>query len=306
MMALVSSLAITLPAAFAGDGARDRLGSEVRRVFARLPSFESSFLGESATKLRDRGIPKRIVTVAPSVTEVVFELGAGARVVGVSRYDDFPKEVERLPRVGGFLDPNIEAIVALAPDLVIGVPNAGNRSTLDRIARMGIAVLIVPGNELQDIPHGARAIASALGGDAPKRAGELEARLERDIVLLAESVADKRAPRVAFIYGANPLILAGPGSFADSLLGLINMENIAKVGSAYPQYSLEKLLEDRPDVIIDASEAHGGDGAAPGMRFTAIPAVRDRRVFSLPVGDVLRAGPRIVDGMRTVARLVHR
>lgn len=265
------------------------------------PSMQPVFL-ETA---RPKGVPKKIVTVAPSVTELIFALGAGERIIGVSRYDDYPPSVKKLPQVGGFLDPNLEAIVALAPDLVAGVPNAGNKPILERIARLGTPVLVVPGNSLSDVVHAARALAPVLGGDAPARAEKMIASLEKELTDLSDRLKNKRPVKVAFVYGGSPLILAGPGSFADSLLVLVNAKNIAVEGGSYPQYSVEKLVELQPEVIIDASELHGMKAEAPWAHFDAIPAVKNKRVHQVPEGDLLRPGPRIAEGLRQLASLIH-
>jgi iron complex transport system substrate-binding protein len=272
----------------------------MRALIEAPPTLAPQFLGETK-----RGTTaKRIVTVAPSVTEMIFALGHGASVVGVSRYDEQPSEVRALPRVGGFLDPNVEAIVALKPDLVVGVPNAGNRPALERVAKLGVPVFVVPGNSLADVFHAARALAPVLGGEAPARAEKLLAQIERELASLARAVAEGKPPKVAFVYGWTPLVLAGPGSFADALLGVLNGKNVVTAGTAYPQYAVEKLIEDQPDVIIDASEAHTG-AASPWMRFPSLAAVKSGRVHNLRLGDVLLPGPRIVRGMRLVAALLH-
>jgi iron complex transport system substrate-binding protein len=279
--------------------------SEISSFFEARPTVEPGFLEGSGEHLERPA--SRIVTVAPSVTEIVFALGGGGRVIGVSRYDDHPPEVKGLPRVGGFLDPSVEAILELRPGLIIGVPTAGNRPALERLARLKVPVLVVPGNSFADIFHATRAIARVLGGDAEARAEEMLRGIERDLVRLSRSVSRATPPKVAFVYGFKPLVLAGPGSFADSLLRMLHAKNVVSTGSAYPQYSVERLLADQPDVIIDASEAHEGqDGDAEHWsRFTSIPAVKNRRVHRVRLGDLLRPGPRIVEGMKRIALFLY-
>lgn len=303
-IALAAVLALGSGAGAATIGAEPPKADRVQRVLEAPASIEPMYLGDSEKKKVPR--PARIVTVAPSATELIFALGAGDRIRGVSRYDDYPEAVAAVPKVGGFLDPNVEAILALHPDLVVGVPNAGNRPALERIAGFGVPVLVVPGNTLADVFHAGGALGAALGGDAPARARRLTADLERDLRALSEKAAGARPPRVAFVYGWSPLVLAGPNSFADSMLVLLNAKNVVKRGPDYLRYSVEKLIEDQPEVIIDASEAHGEkDGAEPWARWTSIPAVKARRVHRIPLGDVLRPGPRIATGMRRVAEILH-
>lgn len=280
-----------------------RAADPLARVLARAPSFLPAFLGDPPR--RPAGAPKRIVTVAPSATELVVALGAASRIIGVSRFDELP-DVRSLPRVGGFLDPNLEVIVSMRPDLVIGVPNAGARPVLERLVELGVPVLVLPGNTFSDVFHASRALAPVLGPDAIARVEPLLAEIERDVRALSIAVHRDTTPRVAFVYGWRPLVLAGPGSFADTMLELLNAKNVVTSGSAYPQYALEKLLEDRPDVIIDASEM-GDDrkGASPWARFETIPAVKNGRVHRVRAQDLLVPAPRIVAGLETLAALLH-
>jgi iron complex transport system substrate-binding protein len=263
------------------------------------PSVEAQWLSKARPK--ELG---RLVTVAPSITELLFALGAGDRVIGVSRYDDHPESVKKLPKIGGFLDPNAEAILALHPDLVIGVPNAGNRPALQRVADLGVPVLVVPGNSFPDVFHAIRAVAPVLGPQAAQKGKDLE----RDIIseLLRLSKRAKRLPpsKVAIIYGWNPLVVAGPGSFADTILAALNGNNVVTGGGPYPHWSPEQLVAAQPDVIIDASEVHGA-GQQPWQRFSSIPAVKNKRVHPVELGGIFRPGPRIIEGMKLLDRLLH-
>ncbi len=266
------------------------------------PSVETQWL----SKARPKAI-ERIVTVAPSVTELIFALGAGRRVVGVSRYDDYPPAVAKLPKIGGFLDPNPEAIIALSPDLVIGVPNAGNRPALERIAELGVPVLVVPGNSFADVFHAIRGVGPVLGEDAAKRGKDLERDIIAALLQLSKKAARLPPVKVAVIYGWNPLVVAGPGSFADTIVAALNGRNVvgAAAGGAYPHWSAEQLVVAQPDVIIDASEVHGLAGPKPWARFSTIPAVKHGRVHAVELGGLFRPGPRIIGGMKLVFQLLH-
>jgi iron complex transport system substrate-binding protein len=280
------------------------LRPRVLELIKARPSIEPSFLLGTEAKLAP--VPQRIVTVAPSATELVFALGAGDRLIGVSRYDDYPESAKSLPKVGGFLDPSVEAIIALRPDLVVAVPNAGNRPPLERVARLGVPVLVVPGNSIADIFHATRALAPLLGKDAPSKAERLIVDLERGLAEVAKDAEKRPPPRVAFVYGEVPLVLAGPGSFADAMLRVLNAKNVIEEGPSYAQYSMEKLVLDAPEVIIDATEGHQAGDNRVWSRFASIPAVKNNRVYYVGLGDVLRPGPRIVEGMRRIAVLIRR
>jgi iron complex transport system substrate-binding protein len=263
------------------------------------PSVEPQWLGGARPKMFGK-----VVTVAPSLTELLFSIGLGDRVVAVSRYDDYPPEATKLPRIGGFLDPNVEAIVGQRPDLVLAVPNSGNRPSLERIAALGVPVYVVPGNTFADVFASVRAIGVLFGGDAQKRAEALDAALKAKLVELAAGSADRPRPKVVVIYGYDPLILAGPGSFADTMIAALGGINVVKSTSTYPQYSAEELLVAAPEVILDATEAHGARNG-PWARLGTIPAVKNGRVHQVPLGSILRPGPRLLEGLELVARLLQ-
>ena len=263
------------------------------------PSVPPQWLSSARPK-----VIARVVTVAPSLTELLYGLGLYDRVVAVSRYDDYPAGVEKLPRVGGFLDPNVEAIVGLRPDLVLAVPNQGNRPALDRLARLGVPVYVVPGNTFADVFVAIRAVGALFPGEGAKAAVRLEAELVAELRRIEEARVGRSGPKVAVVYGYEPLILAGPGSFADTMLEVLGAQNLVQTGSAYPQYSAEALVRGAPEVILDATEAHGV-GAAPWARFTDLPAVRAGRVHAVPLGSLLRPGPRLLEGLRLLERLLY-
>lgn len=252
-----------------------------------------------------RAPPRRIVSLAPSATELVYALGAGARVVGVTRYDDDPPEVKSLPKVGGFLDPNVEAVLALRPDLVLAAPNRENRERIERIAELGVPVLVIPGNALQDLWWATRALAPLLGPPAEAAGEALLSRLEDELVRVRDRPRPGPRRRVAFAYGQEPLVLAGPGSLAHQLLELAQATNVVRIQRAYPVYSVEQLVVDAPELIIDASSAHG-HRAEFWTRFRMLDAVRQNRVITLTGTSLMRVGPRIGEALRALADAIDR
>ena len=270
------------------------------QAWAEVPTVEPSWIGGSDQFRKKR--PQRIISLAPSATEFVYALGAGPRVVGVSRYADFPKEVEKVDRVGGFIDPNVEKIIELRPDLVIAVTNEAVMPVLVRLAKMKIPVLAVPGNSLADTFSAGRAIADALGPDEVKMASRLLGDLKTNMKQYAASFKGKQKLKLAFVYGYDPLVLAGPGSFAAEIIKLLNAENIVKIKKNYAVYSYEQILIDRPDIILDGVPTdHGGSiKQFDWSKWKSIPAVKNKRVHKLDAMSVLRAGPRIFEAMKLV------
>jgi iron complex transport system substrate-binding protein len=242
--------------------------------------------------------PQRVVTLAPSLTELVIALGAGNRLVGVTRFDD-AAEVRALPRVGGYVDPSVEAVASLRPDLVLVEPSPGNRAAVERIAALGNPVLAVPLGTQEEILAAMTEVASALG--ARPRGEALRAETERRLAQIAERA--KRLPKVRalVVYDWDPLVVAGPGSFPNRLLeeaGGINTVTEAQV--AYPIYSAERAMRTAPDVIIDASDVHD----PPRERILKLPGLASARV-EVTTPSLFRPGPRIGDALEELFRELH-
>ncbi|MFO0761353.1 MAG: helical backbone metal receptor [Byssovorax sp.] len=252
----------------------------------------------------------RVVSISPSTTEAVFAIGAGAMVVGRSRYCDYPPEVERLPAVGGFADPNVEAIVALAPSLVIGAHGPAGPALDQALSAHHIATFFPETESIAQIEHMLRDLGEKLGHQAGAAAAV--AAIEQARSQVRAAVAGKPRARAVFLFDTSPIVGAGPGSFPDELIAEAAGENLIREGGAYPTLSIERLLALDPDVILDgASTGHdGGDAAriaalrtAPGFR--DLRAVREGRIRPLTSNLVLRPGPRIGQGLIALARALH-
>ncbi len=243
--------------------------------------------------------PRRVVSLAPSLTDMVAALGEAGRLAGVTRYDDAP-EVRGLPRVGGFLDPSPEAVLALRPDLVLWLADGGSFPAVRRIAALGVAVLAVPVVDVPDVLACARLVGAALGNAA---AGERLARsLEEAIERTARRAAALPRVRVLMVVGREPLVVAGPGSYPDALLRIAGGANVAEGDRPWPIYPLEKAVAANPDLVLDAAANEPAEGMA---RLVAIPAVRAGRVARLPNDDALRPGPRLVRALDQLLRALH-
>lgn len=245
-----------------------------------------------------RGEVRRVVTLAPSLTDLVLALGAGERLVGVSRFDERP-EVGRLPRVGGFVDPSVEAVLALHPDLVLAQPGPGNRRAVETLAELGAPVLLLPLGTVADVLAAERATGKALGlpGQGEALARALEATRER---VRGRARAERRV-RVLLVYGFEPLVVAGPGGFADELLADAGAVNVAAdAASPYPVYSVERAIQARPELILDASDTEAGK-----ERVRALPGLREARWADVEGQALLHPGPTLGKGLEQLFRLVH-
>lgn len=242
---------------------------------------------------------RRVVTLAPSLTEMVLALGAGERLVGVSRFDERP-EVAKLPRVGGFTDPSVEAVVALRPDLVLVFPGPGNQRPVRKLAELGVRVLVLPLHSVKDTLAAMRAVGQALG--KAREAEALVSRIEATRAKVRAAAAKaKRPPRVLLVYGFEPLVVAGPGSFADELLRDAGGVNIAAdAGTPYPVYSAERAVVARPDVVIDAADVDVGK-----EKYRQLPGLREARWVQVPTLALLQPGPSLGRGLEELYSLLY-
>jgi len=253
--------------------------------------------------------PQRIISLAPSITEILFALGVGDRVVGVSTYCDYPPEVARIDRIGTFLQPNVERILAKRPDLVIGVPSPDNRAPVERLQEIGVRVLVVNPERIADIFAAIRTIADAAG--VPERGADLVARIQRDLDAVSAKLADAPRPRVLMLVGRSPFIAAGPRTYQDELVTLAHGDNLtAAAAQPWPSVTLEFIVAHAPEVIIDASmgseeTADRASALAFWKDFPTVPAVRAQRIYGYHAYELLRPGPRVAQTLETVARFIH-
>jgi iron complex transport system substrate-binding protein len=251
---------------------------------------------------------RRIVSLAPSVTETVFALGLGERLVGVSVYCDYPPAAKQIDRVGTFLTPNVEAIVAKRPDLIIAVPTPGNQSPVEALRRLGLRVLLVNPNTVAETLAALTTIGQELGAAAA--ADALVARIEAHIAAVRAQLADAPERSVLMVLGQTPLIAVGRGTFLDELIGLAHGRNVAAAAGAWPHLSIEFVIAAAPEVIIDTTmgnEERSGSAAAMAFweGFPTLPAVRQRRVYGYKQYQLLRPGPRIAEAFDTIAHFVQ-
>ena len=242
------------------------------------------------------------------MTETLFALGVGDRIVGVSGdYDDHPPAALDIPRIGGAgefgVDPNLEAVVALEPDLFVTI--AGGDAWKSRLRELGITVLTLDAVDLDDLLADIGVLGGAVG--AAEAAAELIGGMRAEIDRIADEVAGR--DRVTCFYEVfyPPLIAAGPGTFIDDLLRRAGCDSVtADATGAYPEWSVEDLVASSPEVYLVSSES-AADAAAVTSRagFDAVAAVAAGRIAILDPDLVSRPGPRILEGLMAIVRALH-
>jgi len=251
------------------------------------------------------GVPDRIVSIAPTPTEVIFAIGAGDLVVGVDDYSDYPTEANNITRVGNALELNVEAIVGLKPDLVVTgdlVPKA-----LKRVEDRGIPYMVLAARTLSDVVKDIRLMGAVTGHvqDASTLADSLDVRIKAVTnMTLAPTVV---RPKVYIEY--YEYFTFGPGSFGDDLLRAAGGVNIAgSTSSEYPVVGPEFVVAADPDIIVYTvgvmtTVAPSDFGKRPGWE--NITAVVDDAIYSIDDNLVSRYGPRVVDGLEQLAAILH-
>jgi iron complex transport system substrate-binding protein len=249
--------------------------------------------------------PRRIVSLAPSATEMLFALGAGPEVVGVSQYCDYPPAARKLPQVGTFITPNIETIMALRPTLVIGPSISSNLRVVRALQVNGIATLMIDDDSVAAIEQSVQQIGDRIGrsNNAHRLVGEIRRRIDS----VEERLRGVPARRVLMVVGHQPMVAVGRGTFLDELLTLSDSTNIGAASQQiWPRLSIEYVIASRPDVILDG--AMGTDPSTPDVFWAAypsIPAVKNHRVFGYPNDPTLHPGPRIWQTLEIIAQLIH-
>lgn len=254
----------------------------------------------------DAGASARIVSLSPSTTEAVFAIGAGAKLVGRSRYCDFPPAVTTLPQVGGFVDPNLEAILALRPDVVFGARGPAGSAIADKLSARGITTYFPETESFAAIDAMILGVGERTG--AADRGRLAVEKLHAEIEAVERSVEGKPRPRVLLVFGLEPLSVAGPSSFPDEMIRRAGGTNVITEGGAYPTIGIERVLALDPDVIVNAAmmEERASERLrkdAPG--WSRARAVQGDRVPTLTGEAVLRPGPRIGEGLAQLASAIH-
>jgi iron complex transport system substrate-binding protein len=251
-----------------------------------------------------------VVSLSPSVTEALFAMGAGDRVVGRSKQCDYPPEALALPVVGGFADPSLEVILSLSPTLVAGTRGPAGPELAEALRARGVDTCFPPTDTLDEICELHRELGRRI--DEPEGAARVVATIRAAVDEVTRAAASLPVVRVALLFDVAPLVAAGPGGFPDALISLAHGRNVVDVGGAYPRLSAERLLALDPDVLIDGSGPHEGAGEAdPALVWRDLPglselrAVKTGRVTALASSTALRPGPRIGQGLREMAKAIH-
>jgi len=250
-------------------------------------------------------MPQRIVSLVPSVTEILYELGADDRLVGVTRFCTYPPRAASKTQVGDYADPNLEAVASLDPDLVVLAADTANPALLSRIEALGIAVYIVYPKGVRETIATIRNLGRVVG---VAEAGEQAARrLHEAIERVRVSASGRESPSVVFCVMTQPLVVAGPGTLIDDLIRVAGGRNLVPPGpNRYPTWGSESLLAADPDIIVISSHPGKVDPVKLFADWPEIKAVRNNQIVSIEPDWVSRPGPRLGLGAAALAEAFGR
>jgi iron complex transport system substrate-binding protein len=273
---------------------------------AGVPAYGFSVTDGTGRVLTLPAPPRRIVSLVPGVTEMLFAIGAQERLVGRTDFCDYPPAARARPSVGGTISPNLELLVALKPDLVVATRAGNSDETRQQLERLGLPLYLVDPHGLSDVFRTLERLGEL--ADRRDRATAVVEALERRVRAVAARVASRPRPRVLYVVWPEPLIVPGRGAAVTELITLAGGESVSADGpEGYPRYSMEAAVARAPEVIVLAR--HGAHVAPYAReqweRFAALPAIRSGRLYSVD-GDLFhRFGPRVVDALEILGRLLH-
>jgi iron complex transport system substrate-binding protein len=253
-------------------------------------------------------VPDRIISLAPNITEILFAMDMGNKIVGVTSFCDYPDEAKRKTKVGGMSNPSLEAVVSLRPDIVVMTTDGNPKEFEERLHSLGIKTYVFRARKLSELPGGIREMGTALGvkQKADELAWKIESAMNR-FAITHHSLPITAHPlpkeKVLFIIWPEPLIVAGPGTEIDDTITLLGGDNIAsKAKTSYPRYSLEKIIRQSPDVIFIGRGHRDMKEMSKGLleKIASVPAVKNGHVFFLS-DSLYRLGPRVVSGIGEMA-----
>lgn len=249
----------------------------------------------------------RIVSLAPSITEMVYSLGREQLLVGATQYSNHPEAAKKLPRVGSYVRLDIEKIISLKPDFCIGIRDGNPQHTVEKIESFNIPVYVIDPRNLNDIINVVRIFGEILNAEQQSKilVNEMRRRL-RNIQTKIATVSHR--PKVFFQIDAAPIITVGNDTFIHELITLAGGINVAAGPEPYPRYNWEKVLTLQPDIAIVASMAggHTNDELKSGwMQWPQIPAVKHNKIHVVDANLIDRPTPRLLDGLDEFSRIIH-
>jgi len=263
-----------------------------------LPVHTGELVDDTGVRTALAAAPRRVVSLIPATTELLFALGAGDRVVGRTTWCDYPAEAARVPDLGNGIEPNVEAVLAARPDLVLLYKSGANRGAAERFRALGVPTLELATDRIADIGRITRLLGRALGLGAA--AESLAVRTERDLAAASRAESTAARPTVFILAWDRPAMTLGRGSFLSEILEHAGARNaFDDLAGSSAQVSIEAVAARDPDYLLISSEGEPAVAARPEWR--VVRAVRERRFLRLRGSEFNRPSPRVGLAVREAA-----
>jgi iron complex transport system substrate-binding protein len=265
-----------------------------------------SFVDDAGRRIYLAKPPGRIVSLAPSITEMLFALGLDDQVVGVTEFCDYPAAAKSKAKVG-YANPSIEALVALQPELVLAPKDFLRPDLQTMLEQLKIPLFVLEARTVEDIPLQIQTLGKLF--EKGSLANDLTQAMRQRIAEIRQKAETLPRKRVLYVLNSQPLITVGPGSFIHQMIGLAGGSNIAAhAGMAYPRLSMETVLKEDPEVLIFPSgdiETVPRSEQHQWRRWDSLSAVKQHRFHEVSSNLLNRPGPRIVEGLEQLAKAIH-
>jgi iron complex transport system substrate-binding protein len=270
-------------------------------------SAPKMFTDEVGRKVTLSFPPKRIISLAPNITEILFSLGLDEEIVGVSVHCNFPEKAKTKAQVGSYISLDFERIVSLKPDLIIATGAGNTRDMVERLGKLGSPTYVIFPKNFSDVLRSIGHISQVV--DREREGMGIIQEMKRRRQRVIELTQGLPRPKVFLQIGEAPIVTVGKNSFGDDLIRLAGGENIArKEKEMYPRLGMEEILKRSPEVIIISSMNPKGDYQKilqEWSRWKTIPAVKNGRIYLIDSDLVDRPSPRIIEGLEEITRLLH-
>lgn len=262
-----------------------------------------SFVDDAGHRIYLAKPPARVVSLAPSITEMLFALGLDEQIVGVTDFCDYPDAAKSKAQVG-YSNPSVEAVIALRPEVVLAPSDFLRPDLQSKLEQLKIPVFVLDARTLEDILLHIQTLGKMF--EKTSAANEVTQTMRQRIAEIRRKVETLPARRVLYVLNSQPLIAVGPGSFLHPMIGLAGGVNIAaQAGVAYPKLSMEAVLKEDPEVLIFPSETVPRSEQQQWLRWDSLSAVKLRRFHEVSSSLLNRPGPRIIEGLEQLARAIH-
>jgi len=304
LLALALAAAVAA-AALAGCSAKDAAEDPApakEPTVTTESAFPVTITDDAGRKVTVEAEPESIVTLAPANTEMLFAIGAGDRVTGVTTYDDYPAEVKDIAKVGDFVQPNMEAIAAAKPDLVVATTGV-QADVLKKLEDLGATVVAIDPQSLDGVYEDITELGQITG--TTEAADKLVADMKADVAAVTDAVKGREVRTTFVEIGQNPLFTVGAKTLIGELVTLAGGRNVV-AQEGYVPYSLEQLVKDNPYVYLSTKGSMSDpEDIAVRPGYEQLTAVEQGRIYLLDDNLVSRPGPRIAEGLKQIAQGVH-